>query len=487
MIELARFTAITGISFVINMLLVLVRSKVLALMLEPEGVGILAQVNSLEALLSAFATAGIGYGITHIISRKLKDEDAERGISDTIRTGIILALLGSAALAILLVIISKSLSSILLGSGVYGILFALLALALPFKFLASVNNAGLQGLKAIAPLARVRILTAVLGILCVVPLVYYLGLSGAVVGITSWAAVASLTSWYYLRRERDAHGIISSGRFDSETSAAALRFSLANLIILLLNNLALITIRTQLIHQYGASANGYYQVVWAMSSQYLILVSISLWSYSFPHLTELVGQSALFKLEMKRILRLGLLLIGPMAYVIIVGRNFIVKILYSSAFFPSIELIPIQVWGDLFRLVIWWFELPLMAQGKLRWIVAIEVGRNVTHLLLSSILLPYLGIKGISISYSLTNLVVAAVVLLLLNKHEAYSLGKSNVLLFGRVFILLAVGMVLPTNRLSGSILAIIVLILWTQWVLNRNERVFLVKFARKAFDSITR
>jgi len=134
------------------MLLVLVRSKVLALMLKPEGVGILAQVNSLEALLSAFATAGIGYGITHIISRKLKDEGAERGIADTIRTGISLALLISIALTILMVILSTSLSSILLGSEVYAILFTLLALALPFKFLASVNNAGLQGLKAITPL-----------------------------------------------------------------------------------------------------------------------------------------------------------------------------------------------------------------------------------------------------------------------------------------------------------------------------------------------
>jgi PST family polysaccharide transporter len=396
-------------------------------------------------------------------------------------------LLVSGVLAILLVILSESLSSILLGSGVYGILFALLALALPFKFLASVNNAGLQGLKAIAPLAIARILTAVLGILCVVPLVYYLGLSGAVVGIASWAAVASLTAWFFLRRERDARGITSRGRFDSETSAAVLRFSLANLIILLLNNLALITIRTQLIHQYGASANGYYQVVWAMSSQYLILVSISLWSYSFPHLTELVGRSTLFKLEMKRILRLGLLLIGPMAYVIIVGRNFIVELLYSSAFFPSVELIPIQVWGDLFRLVIWWFELPLMAQGKLRWVVTIEAGRNVAHLLLSSILLPHLGIKGISISYTLTNLLVAAAVFLLLYKHEEYSLGASNVLLFGRVLLLLAISLFLPVNRLSWSILDTMVLILWTVWVLNRREREFFVEFARKAFDSIAR
>ena len=60
MFELARFTAVTGISFVVNMLLVLLRSKVLALMLAPAGVGLLAQVNSLEALLSAFATAGLG-------------------------------------------------------------------------------------------------------------------------------------------------------------------------------------------------------------------------------------------------------------------------------------------------------------------------------------------------------------------------------------------------------------------------------------------
>ena len=469
------------------MLLVLLRSKVLALMLAPEGVGILAQVNSLEALLSAFATAGIGYGITHVISRKLKGDDPEGGIADTLRTGTILALVVSGILAILLVSSSESLSLLLIGSGVYGILFTLLALALPFKFLAAVNNASLQGLKAITPLAIARIIIAGLGVICVVPLVYYLRLSGAVVGIIAWAVIASLTTWVFLRRERIAKGITSRGKFDSKTSAAVLRFSLANLIILLVNNLALIAIRTQIIRQYGASANGYYQVVWAMSSQYLILVAISLWSYSFPHLTALEGQSALYKVEMKRILRLGLLLIGPMAYVIIFGRYFIVELLYSAAFFPSVELIPIQVWGDVFRLVIWWFELPLMAQGRLRWVVAIEACRNIAYLLVSTILLPHIGIKGISISYMLTNLLVAASLWLLLYRRGVYSSGASNSVLFCQVSLLLVVGMVLPANRIAGAFLAIIVLILWIVWVLSRNERAFLTNYAKKTFDSLIR
>ena len=254
--------------------------------------------------------------------------------------------------------------------------------------------------------------------------------------------------------------------------------------IIAVNNLALIAIRTRLIHLEGPSANGYYQVVWAMSSQFLILVSLSLWSYSFPVLTELVGNQDKLTEQMQKILRLGLLLLGPMIYFLTTFRGMVVGVLYSNAFSPSISLIPVQVWGDLLRLFMWWLELPLYARGKLKTVLAIEVLWNFGHLALSYLLLPRFGILGISISYSIASIISIAVFLLLSRKSLDYQGVSNQAMLFIQVCLLIIAGLIAPGNLLSRSLITVAVIPVWAIWATSNYEREYILKYIKDVLAS---
>lgn len=464
--------------------MLLIRAKVFALLLEPAGVGILSQVSGIEALLSAFATIGLGYGITNLVAKQSGDIAGRPKVWNLVYLGEALAI-GFAILSIaFLLLFSSDLSSIITGKRQYALLFSLLGIALPFKFMAAVYSAALQGLKKISSLAQIRAISAVIGLITVITLTYLWGLSGAVIGVGTWSAIAFVTSRYLLTKETRSEVSRPRNIIQTQQIFPILRFGVVNLMIIVVNNLALIAIRTRLIHLLGPSANGYYQVVWAMSSQFLILVSLSLWSYSFPVLTELVGNQDKLTEQMQGILRLGLLLIGPMIYFLTTFRGIVVSVLYSDAFSPSISLIPVQVWGDLLRLLMWWLELPLYARGKLRNVLAIEVLWNFCHLALSFLMLPRFGIIGVSISYSIASILTMAGFLLLSRKSLDYQGASNQTLLFYQVCLLIIVGLIASGNLLSRSIMTVAVIPVWAIWVTSSSEREYILNYIKDVFAS---
>ncbi len=469
--RLARFTAITGISFIINMIMLVARSKALALLLAPEGVGLLAQINTLDGMLSTFASVGIGYGIINLVARYAGERNDSSDAADASATGILLSMVISVLIVGGLIAGSSLLSDLLLGSRDLAILFVLLALALPFNYANAAYGSILQGLKAITPLARARSIGAVLGALSTILLTWRMGLIGAVLGIAAWSVFFFIASRIALDREwRIKGGKSGKGSFRKEFAGEILRFGFANLLILSMNYLAVIIIRSQIVHISGAAQNGIYQVVWAMSSQYLILVSLSLWSYSYPRITELIDSLDSLTAELSRVLRLGLLLIGPLIFLIVANRDYVIRLLYTVEFLPASGLILIQAWGDLFRFVLWWVELPLYARGELRSIVALEALRNLGYLILSSVLLSSRGLAGVCISYALINGLTAALAILIFSKRREYKFGISNYGAFLQVAILVFIGGLLPQAQIGWTFAGLLLLLIWGLWVLKREE-----------------
>ena len=170
---LTKFTLITGLSFGVNMVMLLARSKAFAILLEPEGVGVLSQVTTIEGLIASFATIGIGYGITNLIAKGPKNGEANSYAWSVVRTGQWIAIAIAIPVFAFLLVFSKNISEITIGSREFGILFVIIAITIPLKFNAAVFNSGLQGLKQIVSLAWVRSLAAILGFLCILPLTYY--------------------------------------------------------------------------------------------------------------------------------------------------------------------------------------------------------------------------------------------------------------------------------------------------------------------------
>jgi len=459
--------------------MLVLRAKVLAVLLAPEGVGLLSQINTLDGMLSTFASIGMGYGITNLIARPAAS-DEKNSTADIYRTGFLLSLIFGSLCSGLLVILAQPLSSLLLGTPKLAVFFYLIAAAYPLKFLTGLFSSTLNGYKEINSLALVRVIVSVLGVIFMVGLVWFYGVTGAVLGITAWAVVALVVNRVYLfRNEGIRKDLSEAGRYRKDLAGEIIRFGSVNLAVLVLNYLAVLTLRSQVVHTLGSSANGIYQVVWAMSSQYLLLIPQSLWVYGFPRISEVLDSQETVRLEMGRILRLGLLFLIPAVFLILANREFIITLLYTREFLPAGELFAVQVWGDIFRFVLWWFLVPLYARRKFGWIFLFELVRSLGHLILGFLLLPGMGIYGISAAYAVINTIAVLGAVLFLYKNEDYRDAQKSYSFILWIILLFVSSLFLPQNvwGLAGSL---VVIVSWMLIVLKAEEKKAVLSFLQR-------
>jgi len=469
--ELVSFTAISGLSLIFNMLLNITRAKILAVLLGPSGVGLLAQVNNFDTLIATLASFGIGYGITNLISRSRPDCDDD---GDIVRTGGYLLLAVYVPVALSTVASSRYLARYLLGDSAFVYLFVILAGGFFFQFYAFFFESIMQGYKAIKDISLARVISSALGLAGIVPLAWLWGINGAAIGMIAWLLFRFLAfGLLSIRAGVNWSSLWSKGRFRIQQARRIFRFGLSVFLINSLNALTLLFIRTRIVHYLGSSTNGIYQVVWAVSSQYLTLVPLALWSYAYPRLAEVISDEQLVGDELSKVLRLGILLITPMMFGILGVRDFLVRLLYTAEFLPAASLMTVQLWGDFARFLVWWVELPLYAGGKLSRIVMIEACYSLGYLTFGTILLHTLGLLGVCLGYMAANGLALLVSLTLLkkDKEQPMLIVKEYTLLIKSVIFLIAAMLIPQSRSVIGGVLTMTLAVLWGKGALSGKER----------------
>src|SRR2546430_9696451 len=74
--RLIQSTALLGIGSAATVVAAILRAKVLAALLGPQGTGLLAQLSTLTAVLVPLATLGLGNGVTAMIAAARASGDA---------------------------------------------------------------------------------------------------------------------------------------------------------------------------------------------------------------------------------------------------------------------------------------------------------------------------------------------------------------------------------------------------------------------------
>src|SRR5207253_2226780 len=112
------------------------------------------------------------------------------------RTAVVLGVLG----ATLLVLFSRQISGLTFGSMERAAPVSLLSLAVLFGLISGGQGALIQGMRRIADLAKMNVLSAFVGLCAAVPLVYFFRQQGVVPSLVAVAAMGILISWWYTRK-----------------------------------------------------------------------------------------------------------------------------------------------------------------------------------------------------------------------------------------------------------------------------------------------
>ena len=187
-----------GVQFY-QILIQIIKSKVIAVLLGPAGVGVLGLFQSGLQLIQQMTNMGLSSSAVRDVSEATGTGDLKR-VSKTVtvvkRLVWITGMLGLLFVAFLSPLLGKS----SFGNYDYTIPFVLLSVTLLFDQLSSGQKVVLQGLRRLKDLARCSAIGVTVGLVVSIPFYYWMGIKGIAPTLVLTSACSLIVSWWYSRK-----------------------------------------------------------------------------------------------------------------------------------------------------------------------------------------------------------------------------------------------------------------------------------------------
>lgn len=401
--ELITASVLTLASSVTGVVVALFRSKLVAVLLGPAGVGALANLGVYNTFITTAGSAFSGQGATRAIAAARSAGSPDR-VDWLIRYSLIVPPIVGVIMGLVTLALSPVISAIVMGDERYAPLVAISAAAIPLGLLTAGYSQILQGFVLIGSLARANIATTLASLLLTVGLVVAFGLTGAVVA-TSLIAVVQFGIYY--RREPWVIRARAWRRhlpFDWVTLRPVIQLGLAGVILGIASTLVSLLIRTDIARVLGLEQSGVYQPVSAISDTYLELLLSSTSFYLFPRLTELLtsGRPRDAAFELGHGMRLMLAVSVPFLLLSVAFGEPIVLLLYSSRFRGAVDPLAIQMAGNVFKAITWSVGAALLPLGYYRIWLGIGLANLAIKYVGVLVLLPHMGLDGVAWATSIS-------------------------------------------------------------------------------------
>ncbi len=360
--EALKSTSIIGGSTAIVMLIRIVRTKVLAQLLGPAGIGLEAIYDSVVSVARTAADLGISSsGVRQIAAAVGAGSDLL--IATTVftlrRTCLLLAAIGAGGFFLG----REPISRLALGNTDHASDIGLLSLMLFCGVLVGGQGALLQGMRRIGDLAKMNIFGAVIGAAVSIPIVFLWGRAGIPVYMVLAAAVGVLISWFYARRVRLEQIRISLRQVSTE-ARALLSLGFVFLASGLMTTGALFLLRVFVIHQEGLTGAGQFQAANALSMVYVGFVLQAMGTDFYPRLTAVAGDNRRCNRLVNEQADVSILLALPGILATIALAPLVIQLFYSSKFDKAAEILCWQAVGMYLRVNSWPMGFIILAKGR---------------------------------------------------------------------------------------------------------------------------
>ena len=187
-------------------------------------------------------------------------------------------------------------------------------------------------------------------------------------------------------------------RFDRQSATVLAAFGVAQLCAGFVQQFLDLVVRTNLITQYDASQNGFYQSALLLAGQVQTIVLSGVASYALASLgneKDRAHATASSNLLLRTVVPVGALAFAGIG---ILAKPLLV-LLYSSSFTGAVAFIPFVLATMFLEAILWVIDAPLLAHRGVRiWLLL-----NVTYYSLRAVtaiaLLPIVGPKGVAVGY----------------------------------------------------------------------------------------
>jgi O-antigen/teichoic acid export membrane protein len=395
--QIMKATSIFGGVQVFNIIISIVRSKFVAVLLGPAGMGIMGLLTSTIGIISSLTNFGLG-------TSAVKDIAAAFGSNDEKRIGLIIGvfrrlvwitgLLGLTTTALL----SSWLSQLTFGNNDYTLAFIWISVTLLLNQLSSGQLAVLQGLRKLNYLAKANLSGSFTGLFITLPLYYFLGFDGIVPGIIGTALLSLLMSWYFSGKVKvEKTNIPNSKTFSEGKNMLRMGFliSLSGFLTIGASYIVRIFIsRTGDLEQVGL-----YNAGFAIINTYVSLVFTAMVTDYYPRLSAVANDNKRCKQIINQQAEIAILILAPILILFLVFIKWVIIILYSKQFIPVNSMIQWVALGMFFKAASWSVAFILLAKGTTKLFFWSELINNAYTLGLSLLGYHFWGLTGIGYAF----------------------------------------------------------------------------------------
>ena len=458
-------TSLFGGVQVINIIISLVRSKVIALLIGPIGMGISNLLLTTMELINGLTNLGLERSAVKDISLANTNSNS-KSVAKTISILKKLVWLTITIGVILMIALSPWLSEIAFGNKDYTISFIWISIALLFKQLSSSQLAILQGLRKLQYLAKANLLGNFIGLLITLPLYYFFRIDAIVPAIIIATFMSFIFTYYYSQKLDIAPVAISRKEAVSEGKGMinlGVMLSLSSMITLLVAYIIRIYIgSSNETEELGLIDVGLYSAGFVILNSYVGIIFNAMGTDYFPRLSEIANNIIKLRKTVLEQAIVAILLITPIIVVFLAFAPLIIVILYSNEFSPIVAMVTWGILGMIFKAVSWSMGYMIIAKGDSKVFIKTAIGFNAILLLINIVGYHYGGLEGIGISFFIYYIIhFIAIRIITYYRYDFYfEKGFYKIFTFTVIMCFLAFSITfIPSSILKYSLMSLIIVV----------------------------
>lgn len=473
--SIAKGNALFGGVQIYNIALGIFRNKIVAVLLGPEGMGIMGLLNSSLDIVRNATNFGLSISSVREVSiaNASNDYDKVKTVNSVITKIVWLTgLLGTSVCFIF----AKQLSIWSFDNEEYTLHLRILSIVLLIAQLTEANKIMLQGLRKLKVLAKSNIIGNTLATLTVLPFYYLWGSNGIVPAILAIYLVSYLVSSYYYRGLKlEKTDLTIKQALIKGKAMMTLGFMLC--LTDILESVTTYVVKIFISNSGGVSEVGFYNAGFAMILGYVGLVFKSIGTDYFPRLAAVSHDKEKFNDVINDQMEIMVLVLLPLVSVFIAFSPILIMLLYTNEFMCISSMINIMAVGMILRAISWCPGFMYMARGDSKLYLIIYIITAIVGLILYYIFYSQFGLTGIGIAFAMSYILGNPATFLITKHFYGYRIRR-NTFILTSISVFLA-GTVLifsfiqsPYISLSGMGITALLCCLFSFHQLNRRLKI---------------
>lgn len=419
--HILKYTGIFGSIQGLNILMALIRSKCVAVLLGPDGMGLISLFNSTAKLITDSTSFGIPMSAVKNISEAFSKNDeaeVENNIKVVRSWSLLLAMLGMAVC----MLAGPLADAVAFNWGNHTLHFVLLSPIVGLSIVTGGETAILKGTQRLRGLATISSLNVLFSLVTTVPIYYFWGEAGIVPSLVLIALIQMLLTIKYSLRYYPAK--IGFSKATLGQGAGMIRLGIAFVLAGIMGSGVEFAIRSWLNNHGALDTVGLYNAGYMIIITYGGMVFSALESDYFPRLSAITSDTAARNITINNQIEVLLLLISPMIVGLIVFMPVIVPLLLSGKFIPSITMMQIMAISLYSRsLAIPMQYLPL-SRGDSYSFLFIEMVNNLLLFFATILFYDHYGLLGAGLAFTVVSIIDVIVTFLFLRVKYTYVLSS---------------------------------------------------------------